>query len=98
RRNHAEQKYALYALVDPVSPPFQLSAIRHQQSASQDPDPITDPCFLTAEWWRRRVLPPGPKGLFRRPFIAIAGSRRHPEYRQQSLPNKDPRGASDPGT
>src|SRR5712691_11763770 len=23
--------------------------------------------------WRRRVLPPGPKGLLRRPFIAIAG-------------------------
>lgn len=23
-------------------------------------------------WWRRRVPPPGPKGLFRRPFIAIA--------------------------
>src|SRR5262245_34906494 len=27
--------------------------------------------------WRRRVLPPGPIGLLRRPFIAIADSRRH---------------------
>src|SRR4030088_1524613 len=27
--------------------------------------------------WRRRVLPPGPKGLLRRPFIAISGLRRH---------------------
>src|SRR5262245_57630718 len=26
--------------------------------------------------WSRRVLPPGPKGLLRRPFIAIAGLRR----------------------
>src|SRR3979411_1388290 len=25
---------------------------------------------------RRRVLPPGPKGLLRRPFIAISGLRR----------------------
>src|SRR6516165_5085374 len=24
-------------------------------------------------WWRRRVLPPGPNGLLRRPFISIAG-------------------------
>ena len=32
-------------------------------------------------WWRRRALPPGPKGLLRSPFIAIAGLRRHPEYR-----------------
>src|SRR5258705_9761726 len=27
--------------------------------------------------WSRRVLPPGPKGLLRRPFIAIAGLPRH---------------------
>ena len=32
-------------------------------------------------WWRRRVLPPGPMGLLRRPFIAIAGRIRHPQYR-----------------
>jgi hypothetical protein len=57
-----------------------FSAIRHQQSASQGLDPITDPCFLIPEWWRRRVLPPGPIGLFRRPFIAIAGLLRHPQY------------------
>src|SRR5437588_1526084 len=24
-------------------------------------------------WWRRRVPPPGPNGLLRRPFISIAG-------------------------
>jgi hypothetical protein len=29
-------------------------------------------------WWRRRVLPPGPIGLLRRPFIAIAGLRQLP--------------------
>ena len=34
-------------------------------------------------WWRRRVLPPGPKGLLRSPFIAIAGLRRHPEYKER---------------
>src|SRR5580693_4065538 len=32
-------------------------------------------------WWSRRVPPPGPKGLFRRPFIAIAGLRRQKEYK-----------------
>jgi hypothetical protein len=25
------------------------------------------------DWWRRRVLPPGPQRLFRKPFIAIVG-------------------------
>src|ERR1700733_13664272 len=29
-------------------------------------------------WWRRRVLPPGPNGLLRRPFIAIAGKPAPP--------------------
>jgi hypothetical protein len=29
------------------------------------------------KWWRRRVLPPGPIGLLRRPFIAIAGKPAH---------------------
>jgi len=38
-------------------------------------------CHLSSEWWRRRVLPPGPMGLLRRPFIAIAGSRRPREYK-----------------
>ncbi len=32
-------------------------------------------------WWRRRVPPPGPNGLFRHPFIAIAGLLRQNEYR-----------------
>src|SRR5262244_278200 len=40
-------------------------------------------------WWRRRVLPPGPIGLLRRPFIAIAGLRRHPEYKAQWLTKKE---------
>ena len=39
--------------------------------------------------WRRRVLPPGPKGLLRRPFIAIAGLRRHPQYRRERLTKKE---------
>src|SRR5262249_34705374 len=56
RWNHAEQKRALYTLVDPVSPPPKPRGPRLG--------------------WRRRVLPPGPIGLLRRPFIAIAGSRR----------------------
>ena len=60
-----------------------VSAISNQASAisiTRQLDPITDPCFLIPEWWRRRVLPPGPIGLFRRPFIAIAGLLRHPQY------------------
>ena len=49
-------------------------------------DPISPPpkpeiSFGSGFWWRRRVLPPGPKGLLRRAFIAIAGLLRHPEYR-----------------
>src|SRR5215472_6519678 len=39
--------------------------------------------------WRRRVLPPGPKGLLRRPFIAISGLRRHPQYRRGRLTKKE---------
>ena len=48
--------------------------------------------FKTREplhWWRRRVLPPGPIGLLRRPFIAIAGLRRPSEYRREGLTKKD---------
>src|SRR5215467_6533479 len=65
RRYHAEQKHALYALVDPVSPP---------------PKPVR-----AGLGWRRRVLPPGPKGLLRRPFIAIAGLRRRSQYKRVRL-------------
>ena len=32
-------------------------------------------------WWRRRVLPPGPQQLLRTPFIAIVASRRQDRYR-----------------
>jgi hypothetical protein len=45
--------------------------------------------FRPRLWWSRRVLPPGPIGLLRRPFIAIAGLRRHPKYRSQRLTNKE---------
>ena len=41
-------------------------------------------------WWSRRVLPPGPMGLLRRPFIAIAGvAPGTVEYRDEWLRNKD---------
>ena len=39
--------------------------------------------------WRRRVLPPGPIGLLRRPFIAIAGLRRQHQYKHERLMKKD---------
>ena len=39
--------------------------------------------------WRRRVLPPGPIGLLRQPFIAIAGLRRPSEYKGARLTKKD---------
>ena len=45
--------------------------------------------------WRRRVLPPGPIGLLRRRFIAIAGLRRRSEYRAARLTKKDQ--AGEPG-
>jgi hypothetical protein len=32
--------------------------------------------YAYTKWWRRRVLPPGPIGLLRQPFIAIAGLRQ----------------------
>src|SRR5215472_469377 len=48
-----------------------VSGIRYQQSAIKNGRP--DALLLIPDpWWRRRVLPPGPKGLLRRPFIAIA--------------------------
>jgi hypothetical protein len=42
--------------------------------------PISDLRFPSPEWWSRRVPPPGPKGLLRRPFIAIAGLRQRSQY------------------
>src|SRR5205085_769929 len=47
--------------------------------------------------WRRRVLPPGPIGLLRRPFIAIAGLRRPPQYRSARLTKKDRTTEGGPG-
>src|SRR5215216_6971945 len=40
-------------------------------------------------WWRRRVPPPGPIGLLRRPFIAIAGLRQPLQYKPQWLTKKE---------
>ncbi len=40
-------------------------------------------------WWRRRVLPPGPMGLLRQPFIAISGFLRHTEYSGLSWQKKE---------
>ena len=37
------------------------------------PRPQAAPIGCQGLWWRRRVPPPGPMGLLRRPFIAIAG-------------------------
>ena len=47
--------------------------------------------------WRRRVLPPGPIGLLRRPFIAIAGLRRRTQYRGARLTKKDQPGGGEDG-
>jgi hypothetical protein len=39
--------------------------------------------------WSRRVLPPGPMGLLRRPFIAIAAlAGRHAQYRRARVKKK----------
>ena len=45
--------------------------------------------YFAPVWWRRRVLPPGPMGLLRRPFITIAGLRRHHEYSRPRLTKKE---------
>ncbi len=39
-------------------------------------------------WWRRRVLPPGPNGLLRRPFIAIAEQVQPQQYRVKAWQKK----------
>ena len=59
--------------------------------------PSDDCPLITASWiwWSRRVLPPGPKGLLRRPFIAIAGLHQHLEYKRKWLSKKDRR--NEPG-
>jgi hypothetical protein len=46
-------------------------------------------------WWRRRVPPPGPKGLFRCAFIAIAALRRRSEYSVPYRPLEAPRRGND---
>gem|GEM_PF-4809296 len=61
RRYHAERKTTFYTLVDPISPPSKTVALAAWASP------------FDGFWWRRRVPPPGPIGLLRYPFIAIAG-------------------------
>src|SRR5690606_2433411 len=46
---------------------------KHTLYALVDPvSPPLAPPTSGGDWWRRRVLPPGPMGLLRWPFIAIA--------------------------
>ena len=56
-------------------------------------DPVsgarTTEVIRAPNWWSRRVPPPGPKGLLRRPFIAISGLRRRTQYRREILPKKE---------
>jgi hypothetical protein len=66
----------------------QRSAIKNYSVRSLASD------YCPPNWWRRRVLPPGPIGLLRRPFIAIAGLRRHTQYRGKRLRKKERRALS----
>ena len=60
----------------PLGPPSNLFRPRRNPRAS-------------GLWWRRRVPPPGPKDLFRRPFIAIAVlAVRQSEYRGRRPPRE----------
>src|SRR5208283_4191553 len=60
-----------------------INAIHRPSSA------LRHPSSVLRDWWSRRVLPPGPKGLLRRPFIAIAGLHRHKEYKRKRLTKKE---------
>ena len=48
----------------------------------QDKSNLLLPVIRHLMWWRRRVPPPGPNGLLRLPFIAIAGQVRQVLYMQ----------------
>jgi len=73
-------------------PREQESAIRYQDRKSRAAVLVPEfPIPDSWNWWSRRVLPPGPKGLLRRPFIAIAGLRRPSEYKRKRLSKKDRR-------
>src|SRR5262249_25128125 len=63
--------------------------LRPRRSRFAPPEARPQPGTRAGLGWRRRVLPPGPKGLLRRPFIAIAGLRRPPEYKCQALTKKE---------
>ena len=70
---------------------FRPSSILFRPRRRPDTRSPTGPCPRSGLRWRRRVLPPGPKGLLRRAFIAIAGLRRHPQYKPGRLTKKDRR-------
>jgi len=60
------------------SAPFTLSSILFRPPEARK---LTANGFDCGLGWRRRVLPPGPNSLFRRPFIAIVERIRRFEYR-----------------
>src|SRR5258705_9605402 len=66
------------------------SGQKHVLYTLVDPSSAPPKPVLAGLGWSRRVLPPGPKGLLRRPFIAISGLRRHPQYKRGRLRNEDP--------
>src|SRR3974390_2716194 len=77
------------------STPFTPSSIlfRPRDQRTDDGRQMTDNELVSSvvcprKWWRRRVLPPGPMGLLRWPFIAIAGLRRLLEYRCKAIAGK----------
>jgi hypothetical protein len=58
------ESVAFTTRVEPVSPPGAAAGIRFVAiGIAKD----------GGKWWRRRVPPPGPQRLFRKPFIAIVG-------------------------
>src|SRR6476646_423970 len=67
------------------------SGQKHVLYTLVDPSSAPPKPVLAGLGWSRRVLPPGPKGLLRRPFIAISGLRRHSQYRRGRLRKEEPR-------
>ncbi len=66
------ESIAFTTRVEPVSPPWSR---RLPDSPYLAPPPLAGEGRVEAggNWWRRRVPPPGPQRLFRKPFIAIVG-------------------------
>ena len=64
--------------VDPSSPPKKFATAEKN---------IHNPSLNRHNWWRRRVLPPGPQRLFHKTFIAIVDDKAptrliYPSYSQ----------------